>query len=309
MKTKYHEGELAVQQRAGVTEMARRVSRGIHESIPDAAQEFLAEQEMVVLAAADAEGRIWASLLTGEAGFVGSIDEHTVRIDADPASTAVAAALAHSIDRSAVGLLAIDLATRRRMRLNGRIERTLYEQGSQNITLIVKAQEVYANCPKYIQAREISRETVLSERSAPPSVTTELTAAQARWISQADTFFIASAAPNAGADASHRGGNPGFVRIVDSHTLVFPDYSGNTMFNTLGNIAANPHAGLLFVDFETGSTLELTGEAFIDWDAAHRVDVPGAERLVEFRVGSAVETPTGAPLRFRLLNRSPFNPS
>jgi predicted pyridoxine 5'-phosphate oxidase superfamily flavin-nucleotide-binding protein len=131
---------------------------------------------------------------------------------------------------------------------------------------------------------------------------------QRRLVSGADTFFIASAHPEGGVDASHRGGNPGFVRFLGENALEFPDYSGNTMFNTLGNIAVNPRAGLLFLDFEGGGTLQLTGEARIIWEAGRAVRFAGAERVVEFLVQEAVETRGAVPLRWRFEGYSPFNP-
>ncbi len=134
-----------------------------------------------------------------------------------------------------------------------------------------------------------------------------LTDAQRRLISSSDTFFIASAHPEGGADASHRGGLPGFVRFLDENTLAFPDYSGNNMFNTLGNIAANPKTGLLFVDFERGDTLQLSGEARVLWDPARATEFAGARRVVEFRVGEVVEN--AVPLRWRFAAYSPFNPA
>ena len=108
---------------------------------------------------------------------------------------------------------------------------------------------------------------------------------------------IATAHPERGADASHRGGNPGFVRIVDAHTLLIPDYAGNTMFLTLGNIQANPRAGLLFVDFASGSLLQLSGTAEIGWDSAETALFAGAERVLRFIVTTAVELRGISPLR------------
>jgi uncharacterized protein len=136
--------------------------------------------------------------------------------------------------------------------------------------ICVTTQWVYANCPKYIQTR-------VPETS--------------------------------GTDASHRGGSPGFVRFVDENTLELPDYSGNTMFNTLGNKAADPSTGLLFLDFERGDTLQLTGGARIVWDPGRAARFAGAERVVEFRAEEAIQTRGVVSLRWRLKGYSPFNPA
>jgi hypothetical protein len=81
------------------------------------------------------------------------------------------------------------------------------------------------------------------------------------------------------------------------------------MFQTLGNITANPHAGLLFLDFEKGRALQLTGLAQVDWNPHASAEFTGAERLVRFEVKQVIETTGAMPLRWRLLSYSPFNPS
>jgi predicted pyridoxine 5'-phosphate oxidase superfamily flavin-nucleotide-binding protein len=303
VSAKYHPGKIEVQERAGVRSMAERVGNSIHPTIPPAAREFLEEQPMVVVGSVGADGQVWASLLVGEPGFVQAIDQRTVRIDAAPLP---GDPLAETLQGAGtqVGMIAIDLATRRRLRLNGEAARR--PDGS----IYVRARQVYANRPKYIQARE--PETGGAEPGLQDKYTLRsrgLTDEQRHLISDADTFFIASAHPEGGADVSHRGGNPGFVRLLGENALEFPDYSGNTMVNALGNIAVNPSAGLLFLDFEGGGTLQLTGEARIVWDAGHVARFAGAERVVEFRVQEAVETRGAIPLRWRFKGYSPFNPA
>jgi predicted pyridoxine 5'-phosphate oxidase superfamily flavin-nucleotide-binding protein len=312
----YHAGELAVQTRAGVQEMARRIGNGIRRSIPAAAQDFLRGQPMLVVASRDAEGRVWASLLAGPPGFARALDEQTVSIAARPA---VGDPLGDNLRPGAqIGLLVIELATRRRMRLNGVIE-ALSAGGDARtgvgLALRLHARQVYANCHKYIQAREwtvVPDDSASGDSPGPrPTVSRRpaLTGDQRRWIERADTFFIASAHPESGADASHRGGLPGFVRVEDERRLLLPDYAGNTMFNTLGNIAAYPSAGLLFVDFESGTALQLTGRAEVIWDVGLTATFAGAERVVAFDVDEAIEIAGAYRLRGRFLGFSPFNPA
>jgi uncharacterized protein len=312
----YHAGELAVQARVGVQEMARRIGNSIRPSIPAAAQEFLRGQPMLVVASLDADGRVWASLLAGPPGFVRALDERTVLIAARPAA---GDPLGDNLRTGAqIGLLAIEFATRKRMRLNGVVEGLSADTDGRpggGLALRVHAQQVYSNCHKYIQAREWTalpdgRASGGDPDSSPPMPRHHaLTAGQQRWIERADTFFIASGHPEGGADASHRGGLPGFVRIQDDGRLVFPDYAGNMMFNTLGNIAANPSAGLLFMDFKIGATLQLTGRADVIWDADRIAEFAGAERVVAFEVDEAIEITGAYPLRSRFVGYSPFNPA
>jgi predicted pyridoxine 5'-phosphate oxidase superfamily flavin-nucleotide-binding protein len=213
-----------------------------------------------------------------------------------------------------VGVLLIDLATRRRLRVNGTVEPTA--DGG----LTIRVRRAYWICPKYIQRRQIIAPahptaaprpvTGLAAPSTPR--TTALTARQRDWMARADTFFIASAHPTDGADVSHRGGSPGFVQLSREHggvdVLTFPDYPGNNMFNTFGNLAVDPRAGLLFVGFEDGATLQLTGDAEVQWEHDAFGAFPGAERAVRFRVSEALESAEGTKLRWRLSERSPFNP-
>ncbi|HUF36864.1 MAG TPA: pyridoxamine 5'-phosphate oxidase family protein [Gemmatimonadales bacterium] len=266
----FHPGEVAVQERAGVRHRAGRIAGAVHRDIPDAARTFLEERPFVVLATADPAGRPWASVLGGPAGFASVPDPRTVRLEAVPtAGDPLAENLAAS---DLAGLLAIDLATRRRMRVNGRLVGR--ESG-----ILIRTDQVYANCPKYIQPREAVPSAGL-ERGVPARAG-GLSDAQRAWIGLADTFFIATLNPGEGADASHRGGPAGFVE-VDGNRLAWPDYAGNMMYNTLGNIAVHPRAGLLFPDFVRGTLLLLTGRARIDWH-------PGVQRRVELEVEEAVE--------------------
>ena len=300
MSTPYHEGEIEVQGRAGVREMAERVGRGVHTVVPQVARHFLATQRMAVVGAADAGGRVWASPLTGRPGFVSAPGESLVRVAAEPPE---GDPLRDSLHEGArVGLIVIDFARRVRMRFNGTVVR---EDGS---GFDVETREVYSNCPKYIQARvpEVGGGRERKDSAAVRS--SHLGSTQQEHIARADTFFIATEHLERGADASHRGGQPGFVRVVSERRLEWPDYSGNTMFNTLGNISVNPKAGLLFVDFEAGRTLQVSGGARVVWDEERAAEFAGAERVVEFEVEEVIETPDALPWRWRFEGYSPFNP-
>lgn len=283
----FHEGELAVQQRVGVAANAERIGRSIHAEIPDVARRFAAEREFVIVGAADAEGRVWATLLRGEPGFVSALSGDRLRIDARPRpGDPLAGLLAGETD---LGMLLIEPATRRRMRVNGRAT----PAGPTGLELATR--EVYANCPKYIHPREVRLPAANASGATRASTGTALTAGQAERLGEADTLFLASRHPDTGADVSHRGGPPGFVVVAGPNALRIPDYAGNMMFNTLGNLAAHPEAGLLLVDFVSGDTLQLTGRATINWDPAVRAGMAGAERVIEFLIEGVVELRSGHP--------------
>jgi uncharacterized protein len=294
----FHAGERAVQSRAGVERIAQRVGQSIQASIPPVAQGFIQAQALVVVGSTDAHGRVWASLLTGKPPFMEAVSDRVIRIDAMPLA---GDPLAENIAvPGAIGLLAIDFATRRRMRVNGTAE------VSQDGSLYVYADQVYSNCPKYIQERHLD----LIDQQSSPSVQRgdQLTEAQQRWIGLADTLFIASTHPQGGADVSHRGGNPGFVRVRDARTLIFPDYAGNSMFQTLGNLVEHPACGLLLIDWERGAVLQMTGQALIHWDEEIVAQFVGAQRVLEFTVEAVIEHRHALPLRAQSVSYSPFNP-
>lgn len=284
----FHAGEIETQIRLGVRADAERVGRIIASEIPPSLERVLAAQRLAVAASLDRQRRPWASLLTGPSGFIAAVDEHLLRLDVSPAPDDPL------VDNLRVhpdlAILVIDPRTRLRLRFNGRgLDRP---EG-----LFLVPDQVYGNCQKYIQKRRL-----LAESAASPGPTLRgdaLDSRQRAAIAAADTFFIASWHPTGGADASHRGGRPGFIEVVDERTLRFPDYPGNNMFNTLGNLAGHPRAGLLFVDFASGDLLQLTGRARV---------VGGHEVTVWIEIEEVRATPTGTSLRFELVEPSPANP-
>lgn len=293
----FHRGELEVQRRAGVQQMASRIGGSIHTDIPPVAEAFLAQRRWVVLSTTDDAGRPWASILNGAPGFV-SVGPGSLHLEATPTPGDPLEANLRTSEFA--GLLAIDLATRRRMRVNARLDRE-HRDG-----ILLYIDQVYSNCPKYIQ-RRLEKPGPVSSRQPERKISTELTDAERGWIVSADTFFIGTVNPGEGADASHRGGMPGFVR-VEGNRISWPEYQGNMMFNTLGNIAACPRAGLIFPDFVGGKTLQVTGRAAISWDAV-AASIPGAGPMVELEVEQVVEIEGALPGEFALVDYSPHLPA
>ncbi|MGW0249422.1 pyridoxamine 5'-phosphate oxidase family protein [Nocardia goodfellowii] len=288
----FHAGELAVQQRMGQAHIAARVGRMIRAEIPAVAADFLAEQPMVILGAADAAGRLWASQLAGPPGFVRAVDDETVAVAAEPAP---GEPLRAALRRPArIGMIALQPRRRRRMRLNGRAEPVA--EG-----LRITTDQIYSNCPKYISRRQL--ESYVPEPTQPRHGIA-LDAAQQAAVTAADTFFIASADAEGNADASHRGGNPGFLQVLSPTRLRWPDYPGNSMFMTLGNLAVDPRCGLLIPDWRTGGTLQLTGTAELNWETG--AFAAGSQCAIDFTVTEIVES--RGPLRWGPAELSPVNP-
>ncbi|MFD9389548.1 pyridoxamine 5'-phosphate oxidase family protein [Streptomyces sp. NPDC060000] len=320
----YHSGSRAVQDRVGVRDLADHMGRAIGEGIRPVVAAFLELQPLLVLGAADpVDGRVWASAFTGAPGFVratgprrisvatgasrtsggagapggvedsGGVEASRVSAGADGPLSADPLATALGTPGTPVGTIVLDPRTRRRLRLNGRLRPT--PRG-----FAVETDRVFANCPRYLQ-RRAAYETV-DRTPGSPRRGAELTAGQRDFVTASDTFFLATVHPGGtGAEVGHRGGGPGFVHVTSPRTLAWRDYPGNSMFLTLGNLAADPRAGLLFLDWTTGRTLQLTGEARTRF-------APDGERTVLFTVAEAVDTPSALPLRWSAPEYSPANP-
>jgi len=130
-----------------------------------------------------------------------------------------------------------------------------------------------------------------------------------RFIEGRDMFFLATADEDGWPECSYKGGEPGFVRILDEHTLVFPLYDGNGMFLSSGNLVANPRVGILFVNFENGTRLRLNGHASIDPDDPLIATYPGAKLVVRVRARAVFANCRRYVHRYRLVERSRFVPS
>ena len=305
MDTLFHPGERLVQERTGERATALINSRNITPFIPPAARMFVGQQRWCVIGAADAAGGVWAGLVVGEPGFLQtSQDLATLRIALDDphgrlGNTVPLGGL--QVDQS-VAVLLIELQTRRRLRVNGHVA------SMQAGLLEVAVGGAFPVCPRYIQKRQPDVDASIPAGAPESAAGTELDATAAAWIVATDTLFIASLGPAGEADVSHRGGRPGFVQ-VHGNTLRIPDFNGNSMFNTLGNLAVESRCGLMFPDFDGTRQLQLTGRARAFFDVSEDIDSTGGTgRWVEFDVESWRITPLNRPLRWRLVEASPFNP-
>lgn len=307
----FHEGERKAQELAGETWTADQNGQIIADEIPGGALKFIEQQSFAVVGSSDPEGRIWTSILLGKPGFMAAPDRRTVKFDLNRAFVSPSDPLLSNLETDPkVGSLVIDLSTRRRLRINGNLSRT----GDSSLELFVS--ESFPNCPKFIQRRHFVFEADFStEHSSDnvPGVGIEaeesLNDGQRQSIERADTFFVASAHAERGLDASHRGGNPGFVQVLDEKTLRIPDYPGNGMFQTFGNLLTNPKAGLVFPDFEGKRLIQLSGTVSIEWNAPEvELETGGTNRFWDFRIERVLETPLPDGLRWELLDVSPYNP-
>ncbi len=299
----FNPDELAAQALAGGGPRGDGIRKSMHEQF----RHFFSQLPYLFVSAIDAQGWPLATLLTGPPGFVQSPDAVTLHIETlpDPGDAAAEALL----PGREIGLLGIDLSTRRRIRANGRI--ALLEADGIHVTV----EQSFGNCPQYIQQRTIAaiRARTVQAAAVPAESFDRLDDAAGTAIAAADTFFVASrsrARDGAayGADISHRGGRPGFVRVDNERSgnvLTIPDFPGNRYFNTLGNLIAEPRASLLFIDFESGDLLQLQGTAEVDWDPAAAALFPGAERLWRFHIARVRRRRAALPLRWSLPEYAP----
>ncbi len=305
METTYHSGEIEVQKMAGETQMAQRNEKIIGDAIIRGAINFIEKQPTAILTSVDAQGGIWVSLLVGDFGFVKVADEQTLTFDKSKIHSTSADIFYQNIQNNPeVGSLFIELDSRRRYRVNGKIEST-------DEQFILRVQEAYPNCPKYIQRRVVSLPEHFQATRPEMSQGQQLGETEKFWMSQADTFFVGSQSIEGKVDASHRGGNAGFVEVLEGGVLRIPDYQGNSMYNTLGNLVQNPKAGLLFIDFEKGETLQLTGKAELAFGQDSEADLEkstGTGRFWLFRTEQWMRTRHHHQVAWEFLDYSPFNP-
>jgi uncharacterized protein len=285
----FHAGERAAQDRVG----AAPRSAAIRDWMPEQHRAFFAALPFVLAASTDAEGWPVATILTGPPGFVASPDAHTLRIAAVPDRDDPAAPWFRA--GAPIGLLGIDLATRRRNRANGVIA------AAADGELLVAVEQSFGNCPQYIHIRDLG---VAEAGRAAAETMDRFDAAARQAIETTDTLFVATTGDDEGVDISHRGGKPGFVR-VDGDTLTIPDFAGNRYFNTLGNLLLDPRAALLIADFSAGDVLHIQGRTEIVWDVPVEERLAGAERLWRLRVTHAWRRRGALPLRWKLRMLSP----
>jgi uncharacterized protein len=305
----FHQGEIEVQKRAGESARARANGAVVKSEILEGALSFIARQPMVAVGTEASDGSLWASVIFGAIGFMRADDSHTVHIDLEQAAVAKGdPVLVNLSDDDRIGTLMIELETRRRLKINGRAAFVSND-------LVISVEKSFPLCPKYIQRRKVRVVSGLdSSKNQSFSGGVELGLPEVELIANCDTLFVASsyaeiAAANyaANIDVSHRGGNPGFSKVVSPRRIRVPDYAGNGMFNTFGNLQLNNRAGAIFIDFASQQALQVTGVAEVLFDQEDSENQTGGtnrfwtldiERWQRF-------TLPGAEVEF--LDYSPFN--
>lgn len=303
----FHLGEQELQKRLGVNEQMERLAKHMMRPyMPEQHSTFFSQLPFMIAGSVDKDGWPWASMLTGKPGFVEIPDSKKIvfnggRITADPFWENAQA-------NTPVGLLGIELPTRRRNRVNGVVSKS-------GKTVNIDVIQSFGNCPQYIHTRELKQvrdpQKAFKAKAEPFNALNETLI---KLIQTSATFFVAShnnqddIRDTGGIDVSHRGGKPGFIK-VEGNTLTIPDYIGNFLYNTFGNFLINPKAGLLFMDFATGDIVQMTGTVDLIWDPTDEIKAfKGAERAWKFHLDHGHVLKAASPYRWDLKQMSPNSP-
>lgn len=301
----FHSGEREIQQSLGELDKANSNGRIIKDSIVKGAVNFIKKQPMVLVSSTNNEGQVWTSLLIGDPGFTEIPNTRVLVFDQNKIRSFRGDIFYHNIrENPEFGSLFIDLTKRIRYRVNGNVSR----YGNK---IEVRIHEAYANCPKYIQRRVVSLPEHFKETISTTVHGRQLGASEKDQILGADTLFVGSRSNEGRMDASHRGGNPGFIELLDDYTLKIPDYQGNSIYNTFGNFVQDPNTGILFIDFTKGQTLQLTGKAELLFDQITEQDIEkttGTGRYWLFKTEQWIRTENHHEAIWELIDYSQFNP-
>lgn len=292
-----HPGELAVRERLDIPGALDPRLPTVRSALDPRIAYFLMQQQLLVISALGPDGRIWVTAWSGPEGFIFPAAPRVLAVEGAWTVAPGDPVVPLLTEGTAVGLVCVDFETRSRVRING----SVLEGGEGRLALLTE--QVYGNCPKYIQQRTYEPVRPRGSRREP-AIGTGLTEAQAAVLRRADSFFIGTAVPGTGTDASHRGGLPGFVRVSAPSMLSWPDYPGNRMFMTLGNLELHGYAGIVVPVWDDGTLIHVSGRARVVWGP------PGdpADRQVELTVEKVVERRHAVPLRWTFHSYSPANP-
>jgi hypothetical protein len=301
----YHAGERDIQARVSESEVARRNGAVITDTILQGAVPFIGQQSMVVLGSVDSK-HVWSSVVFGAPGFAEVTDDTTIEFDLTQMALTDTDPVWRNIrTRANVGVLFIELHTRRRYRVNGQLVQV--SDGQLRLTV----EQAYPNCPKYIQRRRLTGSIHNGDcpSAARSSTGQRLGREQSALLSNTDTLFVASADADDHVDASHRGGKPGFVTVLDDRTIRIPDYAGNSMFNTLGNFVVNPNVGIAVLDIVGSRILQLVGRPVVHLDVAEALDdTADTGRYWEVHIDGWIDSELPLTLTEEFFEPSPHNP-
>ncbi|KAF2638712.1 oxidoreductase-like protein [Massarina eburnea CBS 473.64] len=292
---------------------------------------LLQRAPLLAIGTLDSQGRPWTTLWGGSPGFSESLGGGMIgtRTIVDATHDPVVQALVGNAEKDEmvkgeekmIAGLAIDLVTRKRVKIFGRLvagcvgevnveytDNVVRTEGApekqDQIQLVTKIEQSLGNCPKYLNQYKI-QPTLLTSQLAYQGPA--LSAEAKSMILKSDMFFLSSTTDE-DMDTNHRGGPQGFVRILSDTEIVYPEYSGNRLYQTLGNLQMNPKVGITFPDYETGDILYATGTSQILVSSDAAALLPGSNLALKFTLDDARLVQGGLPFRGTRKEASPYNP-
>ncbi|KAI4156436.1 MAG: hypothetical protein L6R39_001107 [Caloplaca ligustica] len=326
----WHEGESMMQQKLHIPPQENPTNPFL---TPSGAY-LIQHSPLLALGTLDDKGRPWTTLLGGKAGFARPLGHSVmgIRTMVDPSYDPVINSLLASNDGDesveqadkyrAVSALTIDLATRSRYKLAGSmVAGALGQLGDASgsgqehqaspteAQIVIKIERSLGNCPKYINKKQI---IPTIPEPALVSGTLPLSAEAIELLAKADLFFVTSSYDGSSMGTNNRGGPRGFVRVMQNDfsgtTLVYPEYSGNRLYQTLGNLCVFPKVGIVVPDFDTGNVLYTTGTTEIVLGRDCAAILPRSNLAVKVHLEKARFVRHGLAVKAQPGEPSPYNP-
>lgn len=315
----WHSGERKMHDLMNVSDQLNPTTQGLSFS----AGHFVHQAPLVAIGIIDEWGKPWTTVLGGEPGIARPVGDSLIVIDTpapskdDPVlqfllgSTPANQVAQFHGEKPIMAGLAIDLESRMRVKLHGKVRAgQIYCEGQiRRAQLVLEIEANLPNCPKYLNEK-----VIIPHRSDPKMLSNspKLPPQGVDLLQKADLFFISSSNSDIDMDTNHRGGPPGFVRLLSNSprgaVLIYPEYSGNCLYQTLGNLQTTPFAGLTIPDFDTGDVLYLTGEAQVLTGQSAAEILPHSKVAVKITVLSSRFVLHGLPFVGKPGEFSPYNP-
>ena len=323
----WHDGELRIQNKLG----GAGIDNPTNPSLSQQGALLLQQAPLLAVGTLDDQGRPWTTLWGGQPGFGMPLGASMVGIKTavddqhDPVIQTLCGGAGQAGQQDGVqgmagklmSALIIDLDRRKRVKIVGRAvagavavpENVREEKPQAQIQLVVRIDQSLGQCPKYINRKNITPSQPHSELVSDSAL---LGDRAKRLVSKADIFFISSSHADNDMDTNNRGGPAGFVRVSEDEDgksiIVWPEYSGNRLYQTLGNLETTPLAGLVVPDFDSGDVLYVTGNTETLIGKAANSIIPRSNLAIKLTVTGAKLVQQGLPLRGEAIEPSPYNP-
>ncbi|KAG0316533.1 hypothetical protein BGZ99_006837 [Dissophora globulifera] len=334
LRDRWHDGERKIQDLLHVREAVEGASRIFRPYLTHQQEHFVAGLKYIYLGTLDKEGRPWVSMVTGPRGFMGNsqgltLEVKTIMPPSDPIFANLNRGEVCRNGSHKFGGISIDFTNRRRNKINGAAfpaEILVADEETGELHVRFTVEQTIGNCPKYVTIRKMGPTKGyarhLDSVEKPPALAAsggydgpELSEEAKAVIHQADCLFLSTRYidddlpdQTSGMDCNHRGGNPGFAQLR-GNKIIFPDYSGNRFFNSLGNLIHDNRIGLLFVNFDNGDLLHVTGRAELFFGKEAQEHYPHSKLCILVTVDDHFLRKDALPFTMSTKELSPYNPA